>query len=64
LGASGDLGAKLGLDPAWAAQAVRRSGNYAEIFERNVGPKTPLKLERGMNALWNNGGLMYAMPAR
>ena len=39
-------------------------GNYGEIYERNLGPKTPLKLERGQNKLWNQGGLLYSMPFR
>lgn len=43
-------------------QAIKASGNYAEIFERNVGGASPLKLERGLNATWNKGGLMYAIP--
>lgn len=53
-------GQALGLDEKWAYNIVKMVGNYAEIFERNVGASTPLKLERGKNALWINGGLMYA----
>lgn len=64
LGTSGDLGEKLGLDAGWAYRAIKRSGNYGEMFERNVGPNTPLRMERGANALWSKGGLMYAMPVR
>lgn len=64
LGASGDMGQKLGLDNAWAFNAIKQVGNYGEIFERNVGQKTPLRLARGLNATWKNGGLMYAMPIR
>ena len=64
LGANGDLGSKLGLDAGWAYQAIKKVGNYGEIFERNVGEQTPLRLSRGPNALWTKGGLMYAMPAR
>lgn len=64
LGTSGDMGQKLGLSADWAYQIIKRVGNYGEIFERNVGPKTPLRLERGANALWSNGGLMYSMPIR
>ena len=56
--------AKLGLSDQWAYRAIKQVGNYGEIFERNVGEKTPLKLSRGPNALWTKGGLMYAMPAR
>jgi general L-amino acid transport system substrate-binding protein len=43
---------------------IKQVGNYGESYERNVGPSTPLKLERGQNALWTNGGLMYAIPFR
>ncbi len=62
LGASGDLGSRLGLDKKWILQAVKAGGNYGEIFERNVGKASPLKLERGLNATWSKGGLMYAIP--
>jgi general L-amino acid transport system substrate-binding protein len=62
LGASGDLGSRLGLDNKWLLQAIKAGGNYGEIFERNVGQTSPLKLERGLNALWSKGGLMYAVP--
>ena len=62
LGSSGELGSRLGLDNKWMVQAVKAGGNYAEIFERNVGKSSPLKLDRGLNATWNNGGLMYAIP--
>lgn len=64
LGVSGDMGQKLGVDNAWAFNAIKQVGNYGEIFERNVGQKTPLRLARGLNATWKNGGLMYAMPVR
>jgi len=64
LGTSGDMGEKLGLDAEWAYRAIKRSGNYGEIFERNVGPKTPLRMERNANALWSKGGQMYALPVR
>ena len=62
LGASGDLGSRLGLDNKWLLQAIKAGGNYGEIFERNVGQSSPLKLERGLNGLWSKGGLMYAIP--
>jgi general L-amino acid transport system substrate-binding protein len=62
LGTSGELGSRLGLDNQWMLQAIKASGNYAEIFERNVGGASPLKLERGLNATWGKGGLMYAIP--
>ncbi len=62
LGASGDLGSRLGLDNKWLVAAIKAGGNYGEIFERNVGKASPLKLERGLNGLWTKGGLMYAVP--
>jgi len=62
LGASGDLGSRLGLDNKWLVTAIKAGGNYGEIFERNVGKASPLKLERGLNGLWSKGGLMYAIP--
>ena len=62
LGSSGDLGSRLGLDNKWMQQAIKATGNYGEIFERNVGQSSPLKLERGLNATWTKGGLMYAIP--
>src|SRR5438445_6325721 len=62
LGAAGDLGSRLGLDNKWMLQAVKAGGNYGEIFERNVGKASPLKLDRGLNATWSKGGLMYATP--
>jgi general L-amino acid transport system substrate-binding protein len=62
LGSSGELGSRLGLDNKWMVQAIKAGGNYAEIFERNVGQASPLKLNRGLNATWSKGGLMYAIP--
>ena len=64
LGADGDLGSKIGLDNAFCAQVVKHVGNYGESYDRNVGPDTPLKLERGLNALWSDGGVLYAPPMR
>ena len=64
LGTSEDTGKLLGLDKDWAYRAIKAVGNYGEIFERNVGPKSALKLPRGLNNLWSKGGLMYAMPIR
>ncbi len=64
LGTSEDTGKLLGLDKDWAYRAIKETGNYGEIFERNVGPKSALKLPRGANNLWNKGGLMYAPPVR
>ena len=59
---SGDLGSRLGLDNKWMQLALKATGNYGEIFERNVGQASPLKLDRGLNATWTKGGLMYAIP--
>ncbi len=64
LGSTAGMGEALGLDDQWAVRAISAVGNYGEIFARNVGTETPINLERGSNALWTNGGLMYAMPAR
>ncbi|MBL4786836.1 MAG: amino acid ABC transporter substrate-binding protein [Cohaesibacteraceae bacterium] len=64
LGVEGSFGEKLGLNNDWAANIIASVGNYAESFERNVGPATPLKIERGVNALWSAGGLQYAPPIR
>lgn len=64
LGTGEDTGKLLGLDKDWAYRAIKAVGNYGEIFERNVGPKSALKLPRGLNNLWNKGGLMYAPPIR
>src|ERR1700749_2830903 len=62
LGSSGDLGSPLGLGNKWVVTAIKAGGNYGEIYERNVGQGSPLKLERGLNGLWSKGGLMYAIP--
>jgi general L-amino acid transport system substrate-binding protein len=64
LGSTEDTGKLLGLDKEWMARAIKATGNYGEIFERNVGPKSALALPRGVNNLWNKGGLMYAYPIR
>lgn len=64
LGASGDAGARMGLPGDWAYQVVSQVGNYAEIFDRNLGPETQLAQDRGLNALWRDGGLMYPIPFR
>ena len=66
LGQEGDFGPTLGLPRTWARDAVATSGNYGEIFERNVGRKSTLDLDRGLNQQWNseNGGLIYALPIR
>ncbi|WP_025322958.1 amino acid ABC transporter substrate-binding protein [Deferrisoma camini] len=62
LGVTPGNGKALGLDEKWAYNIIKQVGNYAEVFERNVGPNTPLGLERGLNALWTDGGLMYVPP--
>ncbi|RJQ49387.1 MAG: amino acid ABC transporter substrate-binding protein [Desulfobacteraceae bacterium] len=64
LGATPGNGKALGLEENFAYNIIKQVGSYGEIFERNVGPKTPLGLERGQNALWTQGGLMYAAPFR
>lgn len=64
LGVEGNYGEQLGLTKDWAYRIVKHVGNYGEIFDRNVGPNTPLKLQRGLNALWTKGGIMYAPPLR
>ena len=64
LGMEGAYGEAMGLDKDWAAKAIAATGNYGEIFERNIGEKTPLAISRGLNALWKNGGLLYAPPVR
>jgi general L-amino acid transport system substrate-binding protein len=58
------MGKKLGLTEDWGYRVIKQVGNYGESFERNIGKRTPLKLERGLNAQWVDGGLMYGMPAR
>ncbi|MDF1592812.1 MAG: amino acid ABC transporter substrate-binding protein [Desulfobacterales bacterium] len=62
LGVSPGNGKALGLDEKWAYNIVKQVGNYGEVFERNVGVNTTLRLERGLNALWTKGGLMYTPP--
>ena len=62
VGVAGNLGPHLGLDPAWAYRAVKATGNYAEIYERNVGTKSRLGIPRGLNQLWSMGGILYAPP--
>ena len=62
LGVTEGNGKALGLDEKFAYNIVKQVGNYGEVFERNVGVETPLGIERGLNALWTNGGLMYSPP--
>jgi general L-amino acid transport system substrate-binding protein len=63
-GAEGGFGKSLGLDEAWAIRAVKATGNYSEIYERNLGVNSPLGIPRGLNQLWNMGGVLYAPPMR
>jgi general L-amino acid transport system substrate-binding protein len=64
LGVTPGMGKALGLDEKWAYNEIKAVGNYGEMFDRNIGASSPLKLERGINALWTKGGLIYAMPIR
>lgn len=64
LGVEGSSGPDMGLDADWAARALKATGNYGEIFARNLGDETPLQINRGLNALWTAGGLLYAPPLR
>lgn len=59
-----NMGKHLQLDKDWAYKVIKKVGNYGEIFEKNLGSKTTLKIGRGLNKLWSNGGLQYAMPFR
>jgi general L-amino acid transport system substrate-binding protein len=64
LGVEGDFGKGLGLENNWAYNAIKAVGNYGELFDRNVGAGSPMKIDRGLNKLWNQGGLQYAPPIR
>ncbi len=64
LGTEGEYGAMMGLPKDWAVHAIKARGNYGEIFERHIGASTPIGLERGLNALWTNGGILYTPPFR
>lgn len=64
LGTEGELGAQLGLEADWAVKAISAGGNYAELFEKNIGESTPIGLARGLNAQWTEGGLLYSPPFR
>lgn len=64
LGTEGKFGEGMGLPDDWAFNIISKVGNYAEIFERNVGMASPLAIPRGLNALWNKGGIQYAPPIR
>jgi general L-amino acid transport system substrate-binding protein len=64
VGTSGNFGEQIGLTNSWAANIIRSVGNYGEVYERNLGAKTPLAIPRGLNQLWNAGGIQYAPPIR
>jgi general L-amino acid transport system substrate-binding protein len=64
VGTEGNYGEQLGLSKDWAVRIIRLVGNYGEAFERNVGQGSPLKIDRGLNKLWNKGGIQYAPPVR
>ena len=64
LGKEGSMGKMLGLDATWAVRAIAAGGNYAEIFDKYLGTKTPLGLSRGLNALYKDGGILCAPPIR
>jgi len=64
VGTEGDPGKPLGLPGDWAVRVIRAVGNYAEVFDRNVGANSKLGIPRGLNELWNNGGIQYAPPIR
>ena len=64
LGVTGNLGKMLDLDPKWAYNIITQVGNYGESFEKHLGVNTPLKIKRGVNALWTNGGILYSPPFR
>ena len=64
LGTEGNLGEMLGLSADWAYNAIKAGGNYGELFEKNIGENTPIGLQRGLNAQWKDGGLIYSPPFR
>lgn len=64
LGVDGPKGKGMDLDDQWSMRVIEQVGNYGEVFARNVGTDSPLKIERGLNALWNEGGILYAPPFR
>ena len=64
LGTEGKFGEAIGLTNDWVVRIIRHVGNYGEVYNRNVGEGSPLKLPRGRNALWNQGGLIYPLPLR
>jgi general L-amino acid transport system substrate-binding protein len=64
VGAEGNFGEQMGLTRDWAARIIRRVGNYAEVYDRNIGVKSKLGIPRGINQLWTSGGILYAPPIR
>jgi general L-amino acid transport system substrate-binding protein len=64
VGTEGNYGGELGLTKDWAVRVIRHVGNYGEVFERNVGSESQLKIPRGLNQLWSAGGIQYAPPIR
>jgi len=64
VGAEGAYGEELGLSKDWAARIIRHVGNYGEVYDRNVGIGSELGIPRGLNELWNAGGILYAPPIR
>ncbi len=64
LGATPGMGKALGVDEKWAYNIVKQVGNYGEVYDRNLGPNTVLKIPRGMNGSWRDGGMLYAPPIR
>ena len=64
LGSEGNFGERMGLTKDWVVRIVRRVGNYAEVYDRNVGVGSKLGIPRGINQLWTNGGILYAPPIR
>ena len=64
LGVEGDFGVEIGLNKDWAYQLIKGVGNYGDVFDRNVGEGSALKLPRGLNALWSKGGIQYSPPIR
>ena len=64
LDVEGQVAKSLGLDREWVVRVIGQVGNYGEIYARNLGDQSPLKVQRGFNALWNDGGLLYAPPPR
>jgi len=64
LGVEGYMGPMLGLGMKFGYNIIKQVGNYGESFNKHIGPGTPLNLERGLNNLWNNGGILYVPPFR